>query len=66
MQSMSGAERKAFIDRKIAGRAEIEKEMSQLVKKHDAYVAKKTKEQAKSKGPDSFDQAVSKAIAKTF
>ena len=64
MQSLSKDERKALIQEKIAERKKLEARMAELVKKHDAFT-KEAKKRAVGKKQDSFDEAVSKAIAKT-
>lgn len=66
LQSLNPAEQKAYIAKKIGERSLLEKEMSALVKKHDAYTAKKTKEMAGKEPASSFDRAVSMAIQKSF
>jgi hypothetical protein len=66
LQSMNPAAQKAYIAKKIGERSLLEKQMSALVKKHDAYTAKKTKEMAGESPASSFDRAVSMAIKKSF
>ena len=66
LRSMNLAEQKAYITIKIGERSLLEKQMSALAKKHDAYTIKKTKEMANTKRKDSFDRAVSMAIGKSF
>lgn len=64
MRSLSKQERKVMIDGKIAERRKLEAKMAELVKKHDAFT-KEARERSAGKKQDSFDEAVSKAIAKT-
>lgn len=66
MRSMKVEEQKVYIQEKISERAKLEDEMAKLVKKHDTYTLKETKNRAGLKTADSFDKAVSRAIQKSF
>ncbi len=66
LQSMDENEQRAFIEKKIKERAELESQMAELVKKHDAYTLKESRKRARTKTTDSFDEAVSRAITKNF
>ena len=66
LQDLKASDRSKVIEEKIAEREELEKRMKALVAKHDAFVAKERKRQEKVKKADSFDEAVSKAISRTF
>ncbi|WP_395749276.1 VWA domain-containing protein [Prosthecobacter sp.] len=59
MKKMSLEERKAYLEKKIAERAEIQKKVLALNKDREAYVATKRKE---SSGKDTLDTAMSKAL----
>ncbi len=61
MRGMSKAERRAYVDKKKAERAAVQKEIAELSKKRDAYI----KEEMSKRGErekDAFDEAVSGAI----
>ena len=59
MKKMSAEERKAYLEKKIAERAEIQKQVLALNKQRDAYVATQRKESAKT---DTLDTAMTKAL----
>ncbi|KLN59242.1 von Willebrand factor, type A [Kiloniella spongiae] len=61
LQGKPDQEKQAYIDAKLAEREQLEKSMSKLITKYDAYVAEKAKEQGKT---DSFDQAVQETLKK--
>ncbi len=59
MKKMSVEERKAWLDKKTAERAEIQKQVLTLNKEREAYVAARRKESTKA---DTLDTAMSKAL----
>jgi len=59
MKKMTVDERKAYLEKKIAERAEIQKQVLALNKEREAYVATKRKESTKT---DTLDTAMSKAL----
>ncbi|MFZ2277619.1 MAG: vWA domain-containing protein [Prosthecobacter sp.] len=59
MKKMTVEERKAYLDKKIAERAEIQKQVLALNKEREAYVATKRKESNKN---DTLDTAMTKAL----
>ncbi|MCF7785398.1 MAG: VWA domain-containing protein [Prosthecobacter sp.] len=59
MRKMSVEERKAYLEKKIAERAEIQKQVLALNKDREAYVATQRKESAKT---DTLDAAMTKAL----
>jgi len=59
MKKMTVEERKAYLEKKIAERAEIQKQVLALNKEREAYVATKRKESAKT---DTLDTAMTKAL----
>ncbi|MBN8417401.1 MAG: VWA domain-containing protein [Verrucomicrobia bacterium] len=59
MKKMSVEERKAYLEKKTAERAEIQKQVLALNKERDAYVATQRKESAKT---DTLDTAMTKAL----
>ena len=59
LQKLSPEEQKSYIDEKLTARAELEDDMSKLIKKFDRYVAEKAKTAPKG---DSFDQAVKETL----
>ncbi|WP_088245199.1 vWA domain-containing protein [Kiloniella majae] len=61
LQGKSDGEKQAYINAKLEEREQLEKAMSKLITKYDAYVAQKAKEQGKT---DSFDQAVQETLKK--
>ncbi|WP_020593467.1 vWA domain-containing protein [Kiloniella laminariae] len=63
LQGLSPEKKQAYIEEKLAARAELEQEMASLIKKHDDYVAEqlKTREDAPAKA-DSFDQVVAETL----
>lgn len=63
MQGLDEDGRKDFIEKNLATRTALEKEMAELVKKHDAYIKNETKNRKKV---NSFDVEVSEALKKSF
>ena len=59
MKKMSVEERKTYLEKKIAERAEIQKQVLALNKEREAYVATKRKEFAKT---ETLDTAMTKAL----
>ena len=59
MKKMTAEERKTYLDKKIAERAEIQKQVLALNKDREAYVATQRKESAKT---DTLDTAMTKAL----
>jgi len=59
MKKMNVEERKAYLEKKIAERAEIQKQVLALNKEREAYVATKRKESNKN---DTLDTAMTKAL----
>ncbi len=59
MRKMSVEERKAYLEKKTAERAEIQKKVLALNKEREAYVATKRKESSET---DTLDTAMSKAL----
>ncbi|WP_417433375.1 vWA domain-containing protein [Kiloniella sp.] len=59
LQDKSEGEKQAYIDAKLEEREQLEKAMSKLITKYDAYVAEKAKEQGET---DSFDHAVQETL----
>ena len=59
LQDKSKEEKQAYIDAKLEEREQLEKAMSKLITKYDAYVAEKAKEQGET---DSFDHAVQETL----
>ena len=59
MKKMSAAERKTYLEKKIAERAEIQKQVLALNKEREAYVATQRRASAKT---DTLDTAMTKAL----
>lgn len=59
MKKMNANERKAYLEKKIAERTEIQKQVLALNKEREAYVTTKRKESAKT---DTLDTAMTKAL----
>lgn len=59
MKKMTAEERKAYLEKKIAERAEIQKQVLALNKEREAYVATQRKKSAKT---DTLDTAMTKAL----
>lgn len=59
MKKMTAEERKVYLEKKIAERAEIQKQVLALNKDREAYVATQRKESAKT---DTLDTAMTKAL----
>ncbi len=59
MKKMTAEERKTYLEKKIAERAEIQKQVLALNKDREAYVATQRKESAKT---DTLDTAMTKAL----
>ena len=59
MRKLTPEQRKEYLEKKVAERAEVQKAIIDLGKKRDAYVAEKTKEQSKD---TSLGKAVSQAV----
>jgi hypothetical protein len=59
MKKMTAEERKAYLEKKIAERAEIQKQVLALNKERETYVATQRKESAKT---DTLDTAMTKAL----
>lgn len=59
MKKMTAEERKAYLEKKIAERTEIQKQVLALNKDREAYVAAQRKESAKT---DTLDTAMTKAL----
>jgi Mg-chelatase subunit ChlD len=62
LKSMSTAERKVWVDEKLAARTELEKKMESLITKRDAFVLDAQKKTASASNLDSFDRAVEETI----
>jgi Mg-chelatase subunit ChlD len=62
LKSMSMAERKVWVDEKLAARTELEKKMEALIAKRDAFVLDAQKKTASASNLDSFDRAVEETI----
>jgi Mg-chelatase subunit ChlD len=62
LKSMSTAERKIWVDEKLAARTELEKKMESLIAKRDAFVLDAQKKTASASNLDSFDRAVEETI----
>lgn len=61
MRKMSLAERKAYVEKKAAERAQIQAEIKKLAEQRDAYLKAETKRQG-LKGDQAFDEAVRRSI----
>lgn len=64
LRKLTPSQRQALIERTLAEREKLEAKMADLVKKHDAYT-RQARKQSAGKKQVSFDEAVSRAIAKT-
>ena len=62
MQGMSADERKAFVEKKTAERAEVQKELRDLSVARDAFVQTETKKRAEAKGEKSLDDAMVESL----
>ncbi len=58
LQGLDAAQRRAWIDAKLAERQKLEEHMATLIAKRDAYVASEQAKTAKPVATDSFDRAV--------
>jgi hypothetical protein len=62
MKGMSADERKAFVEKKTAERAEVQKELRDLSVARDAFVQAETKKRAEAKGGKSLDDAMVESL----
>ncbi|MFO1521908.1 MAG: VWA domain-containing protein [Kiritimatiellia bacterium] len=62
MKGMSAGERKAFVEKKTAERAEVQKELRDLGAARDAFVQAETKKRAEAKGGKSLDDAMVESL----
>jgi len=62
MKKMTAEERKVYLEKKIAERAEIQKQVLALNKDREAYVAAQRKESAMTDTLDTLDTAMTKAL----
>jgi Mg-chelatase subunit ChlD len=62
LKAMSIAERKVWVDEKLAARTELEKKMEVLITKRDAFVLDAQNKTASAANLDSFDRAVEETI----
>jgi Mg-chelatase subunit ChlD len=62
LKSMSTAERKVWVDEKLAARVTLEKKMEALIAKRDTFVLDAQKKTATASNLDSFDRAVEETI----
>ena len=62
MKGMSADERKVFVEKKTAERAEVQKELRDLSVARDAFVQAETKKRAEAKGEKSLDDAMVESL----
>ena len=58
LKGKTAAERQAYVDQKLAERAELTTQMADLMARRDAYIAAEQEKQVGTPAPDSFDRVV--------